>query len=166
MTQGPELHRPVAVERIGQGLVVLVEAGEAERAALAVRLGIPALHAFSCRFELHAASPGGLVLAEGQLSARLDRECVVTLEPFTTAQSDAFAVRFVPEERLSADDDPEAPDEIGYLGGVIDLGEAAAEQLALVLDPYPRSPDAVLPEAAGELEQGAFAALAALRRPQ
>ena len=41
---------------------------------------------------------------------------------------------------------------------------AAALALALALDPYPRVPDAVLPEAASAPPEGAFAALAALRR--
>ncbi len=33
-----------------------------------------------------------------------------------------------------------------FVDGTLDLGEAAAEQLALALDPYPRAPDAVLPD--------------------
>jgi hypothetical protein len=28
------------------------------------------------------------------------------------------------------------------VGGILDLGEAAAQQLALLLDPYPRAPNA------------------------
>ena len=44
--------------------------------------------------------------------------------------------------------------------GTIDLGEAAAEQLALALDPYPRAPGAVL-EMEEEPEAAPFAALAA-----
>ena len=42
---------------------------------------------------------------------------------------------------------------------VLDLGEAAAEQLALSLDPYPRAPGAELPEVATEAEANPFAAL-------
>ena len=48
-------------------------------------------------------------------------------------------MRCVPAGQESDDADPEAPDEIGYADGMLDLGEAAAEQLALALDPYPRS---------------------------
>ena len=43
-------------------------------------------------------------------------------------------------------------------------GEAAAEQLALALDPYPRSPDAVLPDVPDDPEAQPFAALAPLQR--
>ena len=46
----------------------------------------------------------------------------------------------------------------------LDLGEAAAEQLALALDPYPRAPDAVLPDIPDEPEVLPFATLASLRR--
>ena len=51
--------------------------------------------------------------------------------------------------------------------GAIDLGEAAAQTLALALDPYPRSPGAAaaLKEAGviGEGEAGPFGGLAALK---
>ena len=42
------------------------------------------------------------------------------------------------EIELSEDD----CDTVFYTGGAIDLGEAAAETLALALDPFPRSPGA------------------------
>ncbi len=165
----PELHRPVSLERIGGGLEVTVEAAPEELAALAVRLGVPAVHALVCRFRLRPGT-GGAVLAEGRLEARLERECVVTLEPFEAVQAEVFSLRFLPEEALadasSADEDPDAPDDVPYTGTILDLGEAAAEQLALALDPYPRSPGATLPGDAEESAPSPFAALAALRRPQ
>jgi uncharacterized protein YutE (UPF0331/DUF86 family) len=58
-------------------------------------------------------------------------------------------------------------DTVFYSGGAIDLGEAAAETLALALDPFPRSPAAAaaLKEAGvlSEEEAGPFGALAGLR---
>ena len=62
--------------------------------------------------------------------------------------------------------DPEAEDEIPFASGVLDLGEAAAEQLGLALDPYPRQPGVALPELELELDgtPHPFAALAARRR--
>ena len=57
-----------------------------------------------------------------------------------------FQLRFVPVGAESDDTDPESEDEIPYAGGVLDLGEAAAEQLALALDPFPRKPGAALPD--------------------
>jgi len=125
-------------------------------------MGVPALTGLSCRFRL-SPLPGGAVLAEGDLRAQVMRVCVVTLETFEAATEERFRLRFVPEGTGAGDDDPESDDEIGFQGTSIDLGEAAAEQLALALDPYPRKPGAALPDAAGEDTGSAFAALARLQ---
>ena len=160
----PELCRKLAVDRVGAGgLAVEVRADAAECTALAARMAIPAVLDLFCRFDL-TAIPGAVVLAKGHLRARVVRVCVVTLEEFETLTEERFRLRFVPAGRESDDDDPESDDEIAYGGAVIDLGEAAAEQLALALEPYPRMPGAVLPEAADEAEAPAFAVLARLPR--
>jgi hypothetical protein len=141
----PEFHRPVPAERVGEaGFEQRVEADAAERVALAQRLGVPALLALSCRFRLTRAPGGvaGVIVAEGRLEARLTRVCVVSLEEFETAMAENFRVRFTPAGQESDAIDLDADDEIPYGGGGLDLGEAAAQQLALALDPYPRRPEA------------------------
>jgi len=141
----PEFSRPVARDRIGpRGPDITVEASAAECAALAVRLRLPAVHSLSCRFRLRQA--GDVVVAEGWLAARVTQTCVVSLDDFETAVTDHFTIRFVPAGTESDDVDPETEDEIPYAGNSLDLGEAAAEQLALSLDPWPRKPDARLPD--------------------
>ncbi len=163
-----ELHRAMPLDRLGAGWVdYVVEAGEAERVAVAGRLGVPAVLSLRCAFRLKAGRRG-VVAAEGTLEARLVRECVVSLEPFEVAVAEAFRVQFVPAERLSeapedAAIDLEADDEVGYEGLALDLGEAAVEQLALGLDPYPRRPGVALPEEVAPEEGGAFAGLSKLR---
>ena len=156
----PEMPRWVAVDRLpGE---VLVEAEAAERAALARRLRIEEVAALACRFHLRRV--GETVLADGALEARVVQSCVVSLEPVEQEVRELFALRFVPAGQERADDDPEAADELGYEGGRIDLGEAAAEQLALALDPYPRHPDAVLEGGEDEEEIAhPFARLAELK---
>lgn len=162
----PELSRPVRAESVGsEGLAVEVVADAAECAALARRLGVPGVLALSCRFRLERAG-GGVVIAKGRLRARLMRECVVSLEEFEAAHDERFRLRFVPAGAESDDLDPESDDEIPYENGVIDLGEAAVEQLALGLDPYPRKPGAALEQPDGEGGTGPFAALSALRRTE
>jgi hypothetical protein len=74
-----------------------------------------------------------------------------------------FSVRCVPAGEETDDTDPETLDEIGYQDGMLDLGEAAAEQLALALDPYPRAPDAVLPEIDDTGDARPFSALSDLK---
>ena len=159
----PEFSRPLLLDRIGAGLTRTVEANEAERQALATRLGLPAIELLSVTF--HLSPPArATVAATGLLSARVTQECIVSGEPVEAALNEAFAVRFVPEGRESDDlSDPDSPDDVAYTDGVIDLGEAATEQLALMLDPYPRKPDAVLPDELAAGAESPFAALA--RRP-
>jgi uncharacterized metal-binding protein YceD (DUF177 family) len=157
-----EFSRPIAAERIGAAETRIdVEANVEERQALAERMRVPALLALRCGFALRRET--GAIRATAMLHARLTRECVVSLEEFETALDEDFALRFVPEGTESTEIDPEKDDEIPYANGTIDLGEAAAEQLALALDPYPRKPGAVLPEEA-EAPTSPFAALDALRR--
>ena len=53
--------------------------------------------------------------------------------------------------------------------GMIDIGEAVAQQLSLALDPFPRAPGAVLDEETdlsdGSPRESPFAALAKLHKP-
>jgi uncharacterized metal-binding protein YceD (DUF177 family) len=161
-----ELHRPIAVGRIGPaGLDATVEAAADELSALAHRMGLPAVLALTCVFHLHRDAAHRLV-ARGHLRAKVMQTCVILLEDFRATVDEKFTVLFVPAGEEAEDDDPDTPDEIGYQDGVIDLGEAAAEQLALALDPYPRAPGAELPDSANDPEDHQFAALAALKRLQ
>jgi uncharacterized metal-binding protein YceD (DUF177 family) len=124
---------------------VVVEASEAECAALAARFGILGIGALSATLRLQP-EPGGSVRARGQLAAQVEQACVVTLEPVRQAVSAPIDLRILGEGETPSDDDPESPDEIESLGGLVDLGEAVAEQLSLALDPYPRAEGAELPE--------------------
>jgi len=160
----PELHRPIAVERVGPaGYDVTIEASATECAALARRMDLPGVLALRCDFHLERDAAGG-VIARGHLLARVVRTCVVSLEDFAAVVEERFTVRCVPEGAESEDDDPESPDEITYADDTLDLGEAAAEQLALALEPYPRAPGAVLPDLPDDVDATPFAALEALRR--
>ena len=160
----PELHRPIATDRIGTaGLDVLVEATAAESAALAIRMKLPEITALTCRFRLERDSADSL-LAHGHLIARVVQTCVVSHEDFGNLIEERFTVRFVEAGHETEDPDPESLDEIAFAKGVIDLGEAAAEQLALALDPYPRAPGAEMPDIADEQLAHSFGALDGLRR--
>jgi uncharacterized metal-binding protein YceD (DUF177 family) len=161
----PEFPHPLALDRIpAAGLEVTVTATQAQCAALARRLGVPALASLACAFRLRPER-GAIVLAELRLRARLTQICVVSLDPFAVRIDEAARLRFVPEGREDPEPDPESDDEIPYAGVCIDLGEAAAEQLALILDPYPHKPGAALPDDAPAAIASPFGVLARLRRP-
>lgn len=138
-----ELSRAVAVSKIGRaGLAVEVLASPEECAAVAARMDIPAILSLACRFELKIENSGVSVLAVGHLRAEVTRVCVASAEDFDMLVEEQFIIRCVPAGTEREDPDPDLPDEIPYAGGIIDLGEAAAEQLGLALDPYPRLADA------------------------
>ena len=164
----PELSRRLAIERIGNGMDVMVDAKGDECAALAERMGIPAVLALSCRFSLRKSRIHGgevaAVEATGKLSARVVQSCIVSLDPIEADVEDEFTLRFVPEGSERDDLGLEDEDEIPYQGDAIDLGEAAAQQLALALDPFPRKPGAELEIPEESSSQNPFAALAQLKK--
>jgi uncharacterized metal-binding protein YceD (DUF177 family) len=161
----PELSRIVRVEHVGEGLDYRVEASEAERAAVAARLSVVSVGKLVCIFDLQRAR-AGVVPATGTLSAEVVQTCVVSLEPFATVVGEDFEVNFVPAGTETDELDLEAVDEVPYADGVIDLGEAATEQLALALDPFPRKPGAELPDAAAGEAEGPFSVLRGFKKPE
>lgn len=161
----PEVSRPLALDRIGPtGVAMMVQADPAELPAVAARLGVPAMQSLRCEFRVRRI--GGIIEAQGDLAAGLTQQCVVSLDDFDSIVQDHFVVHFVPAGTEDEDPEPDAPDQIPFEGSMIDLGEAAVEQLALALDPYPRRPGAEMPAEAAEPAQGAFAALASLQTRQ
>jgi uncharacterized metal-binding protein YceD (DUF177 family) len=172
-----ELPQTIRWEQVPTGgCDVVVKADPAALDALTKRMGIEALLGFTCNFSLKRGA-GRVVLAEGHLEARAVLTCVVTLEPFETVLAEDFDLHFVPAGELQDQPDPNAIDEVPYEDGVLAIGEAAAEQLALSLPAFPRGPDAGLllensadPSIIDPIEADAipltpFAALAARRKP-
>ena len=157
------MSRPVAADRVGDGLRLAVEADAAECAAIASRLRLPSVQSVRCSWVLRPGQ-GGAVEADGSLLARLHQNCVVSLDAFAADVVEEFAVRFVPPGgETGAADDPDEPDELLIEAGMLELGEATVEQLALALDPYPRKPGAELPSETQAAPDTPFAALARLR---
>ncbi|MCC6470485.1 MAG: DUF177 domain-containing protein [Alphaproteobacteria bacterium] len=149
----PEFSRPVAADRVGRdGLDIEIEAGAAEREALARRFGLLALDVLRARCRLRPVA-GGMIELTARFDASVVQECVVTLEPVPAQIHGSFDQRYalnpaVLRSVVAEEDemfDPEADDPPEALAeGAIDLGEAVAQQLAVSLDPYPRAPGAEL----------------------
>lgn len=142
----PELSRSIKPRSLPAGTMT-IEADEAERAALARRFAISAIHSLTAEVEF--GEKDGAVLAEGKLAATLEQPCAVTQEDFTYEVSETFSLRFVPEGRMGEyEEDAEFElteddlDEIEYEGDSFDLGEAIAQELALAIDPYREGPGA------------------------
>ncbi|HEX8375330.1 MAG TPA: DUF177 domain-containing protein [Geminicoccaceae bacterium] len=176
-TTTPEFSRPCAVERLpAGGMAFDLEASPAERAALARRFDLAGLDRLTAKGRVELA-PGGLLEVRGRLQAELSQRCVVTLEPVPASVDTEFRRLFTREAlppdavggvEVEIDLDADVPEPLLGEDG-LDLGEVAAEEMAVALDPYPRSPnaDAVLAEVAAraaEEDRGPFAVLAPLHR--
>ena len=158
------------IDSIRDGDRLDLVADEAERSAVAKRLGLGAIG----RLEAHATleRKGEIVRAQGRLAASLEQTCVVTGEPVPAHADETFNLVFVPEPESSADEEIELGEEdcdtVFHDGATIDLGSAIADTLALSLDPYPRcaEADAALKDAGVMSEEQAspFAALAQLKK--
>lgn len=158
----PEFSRPLSFAAVrGEGHIVELQAKPSEREALARRLGVLDLPAFAVRWRLSCELTGSIA-AEVTIEADVVQACVMTLEPVPQQVAETVRIRFLPFGRPPTDDDPEAPDEISCERNVMDLGEAATETLALLLDPYPRAEGAEMPPEATDDGQGLMAGL--LRR--
>lgn len=157
------------LDKVHDGERIDLTATDAEREALARRLGLVGIERLSahCALDHHA----GGIRSQGRIKAALTQSCVASGEPLPAYVDEAFELHFRPEPTRTPDDEIElSGDELDVVfhdGSAIELGEAIADTLALSLDPYPRGPNAevALQEAGviSEEQAGPFAALAALK---
>ncbi len=146
---GLEFSRPVRISDMGKaGLEFPTTASEAERAALAKRLGVLSLNDLEVQIRVQHWRKGGAQLT-AQVKGNWTLECVVSLEPFDQSFEDTLEVQYAdPRDKIlmpgddgelildpSNDDIPEIVE-----GGSFDVGEAVAQHLGLILDAYPRKP--------------------------
>jgi len=141
----PEFSRLIAVDRVGlKEKSFAIEAEAKELKALAARLGIPEAKSVKADITLKLIRGGSIILLKGRVQAALVQNCVVTLDPVETSVDEEFSLTYSMESERDhgevvidmAEEDPPEPVE----NGQIDIGEAAAEHLALAMDPFPRAP--------------------------
>lgn len=167
-----EFSHLVAHDAIGRSGPIALVATEAERAAVAARLGLEAIDRLEVAATLEATAEGARL--SGSIAADVVQSCAATGLSVPATVSVPFALRYV--TALDLPGEPEAEIELGdedldtmpFEPGGVDVGEAAVQTLALALDPFPRHPDAerILKERGvlSEGQAGPFAALAALKR--
>jgi hypothetical protein len=148
----PEFDRQVSLADIpGGGLALRLTATAAECAGLARRYEVAAVDDLVVTARLRPLSGGRYRLA-GRFRARVQQTCVVSLEPMESEIAEDFDVTFqadaAPGRATEVDidaigEDPPEP----VVDGRIPVGETVAQLLALAIDPFPRSPEAVLENA-------------------
>lgn len=149
---------------------VAVAADPAECARLAERFGLVAVARLSGAFTLRRETAG--VRVRGRVAAAVTQTCSATGTPLPAELDEAVDLIFTDAPAAGADEvelDDSAIDMLFHDGVAIDLGETAAETMALALDPFPRGPGAAAAlQAAGvvsEGQAGPFGALAGLLKP-
>jgi len=166
----PEFSRLERADTIGEGeRTVRIAADEGERAALARRFDLKSVETLDAEFHLRRDTAG--IVARGHVQGMVVQACVVTDDAIPVTIDESVALRFVVDDVAGDGEielDEEALDTMLYDGAALDLGEAAAETMALALDPYPRGPNAAAAlRAAGVISEdeakplGAFAGLKA-----
>jgi uncharacterized metal-binding protein YceD (DUF177 family) len=140
---------------------------------LAERFGLPALHHLEAELQVSRWRGEGLKI-KGRFTADVEQTCVVSLDVFRSTLTDDFENYFLPAgssagaDRLAIAEGDAEP----FENGIIDMGEAVAEAVALALDPYPKRPGInftdVIEEEPSEPEKPAeanpFAGLARLKK--
>jgi hypothetical protein len=147
-----EFERPYALDKLGDRAVTMaIEADEAERQALARRFGVLGIGRLAATFKIRRARAGRAVRLEGTVAGEVTQACVVSLAPVRQTIGEKFVTLYVP----AADLKPVETDAEGnvsldaFLGdeeleealpeGPLDLGEIAAQEFAVAIDPYPRA---------------------------
>ncbi|RED53367.1 YceD family protein [Aestuariispira insulae] len=124
------------------------------RAALARRFGLKSLDGMKAHLHAKPLVDGTIVRVEGEIQANLVQTCIVTLDPVPESVDEDFYAEFstddIEEEEIQhnlEEADPREPME----DGTIDLGELVAQQLGLMMEPYPRAKGADI----GAMQAGA-----------
>jgi uncharacterized metal-binding protein YceD (DUF177 family) len=170
MNDLPEFSRRIDGLRLSPaGEQYEISAKPEERAVLAKRFDLLALDRLEAKVKLTPMA-GGYYRLAAEFTADLTQACAITSEPVPAHLAENFTLTFGAVEESSEivlDGDAEPVEPLD--DGVIDIGEAVAQQLSLALDPFPRAPGASLEEEADLSDRGPrespFAALAKLRKP-
>lgn len=131
---------------------------------LAKRFSLEAVRALNAEVTIHPWEGSG-VRVHGTINADVVQRCVISLKPIEQKVRESFVSFFKQpgaqqggqqggqqgalqgDINIDTPVDIEDPEDITPEG--IDLGELVAQQLSLVLDPYPHIPGAALPDSAG-----------------
>jgi uncharacterized metal-binding protein YceD (DUF177 family) len=146
----PEFSRRIDLRRANRSASIAIDetATAAEQEALAQILDAIEVPKFRMIATLSPLGREGWAL-KGSVKATVIQPCVVSLRPVVSRIDAPIALRYLPEERPSADIEvmTELSEDVDTepLTPQIDVGLAAQEALALALPPYPRHKDAALP---------------------
>lgn len=119
----------------------LILATPEECFALASRFNIKSINLLRVDFTVETSTEKGTYWVKGTLKASVVQSCITTFEDLTESIEETFSVvLYEPDwaERIDSLDIDDDRDFEALISGRVDLGELAAQYLALALNPYPR----------------------------
>jgi uncharacterized metal-binding protein YceD (DUF177 family) len=165
---------PVSIDDIPeQGMHIDLTADDAVRAEIARIATLRELPRLTASFDITREGTDA-VRIDGEVSATVGQNCVVTLEPIESKIQEpinllvtAKAVGSIADEDGKITVDFDGTDQVEPIADdTFDLGAIATEFFLLGIDPYPRKNDAVFeaPKIAEDPAKHPFAALQALKK--
>jgi len=137
------------------GRTLELSACASDRVAIAARLGVDGVEAFSAAVTVTPIADGARVA--GAFSARLNRQCVLSLEPMIETLSEPVDVAFrrtLDDHQTDGDNVLGDEDEELLIGDAIDIADLIIQQASLAMAPYPKRADAAsLVEDFGEMAE-------------
>jgi uncharacterized metal-binding protein YceD (DUF177 family) len=162
-----EFSRIVRLEQLGsKPWRQRIEATPEEREGLCRRFELLSLDRLTAMVELYREN-GEVIRLETSFEAEFVQSCAVTDEPVAGAISDRFSLLYGPpeEEPQQVSSSVDEPAFEPLVGETIDIGEAVAQELSLVLPLFPRHADSSIEiEFADTPIESPFASLGRLRR--
>jgi len=138
-----EFSYPLKIEELGQGQQSYkLSADKDELKILAEILQVQAVNSFNAEMKLNFKKKQGELKVSGTVNANLSLISVISLTPFNKDYSTDFEVLYdtnASYEDVYGDDEDielDVPDIV--IDGTINLADIAIEQLALVMEDYPR----------------------------
>jgi len=138
-----EFSYPLKIDELGQGEQhYKISADKAQLETLSEILQVPSVNSFVADIKLNFQKKKGILNVSGRVNADLGVISVISLIPFNREYEANFSVVYdtnASYEDIYADDEDielDVPDIV--IGGKIDLADIAIEQLALVMEDYPR----------------------------
>ena len=163
---------PLQIDELNQGeQSYMLRADKAQLETLKEILQVPAVNYFEADIKLKFQKKRGILDVSGQVRAGLGLISVISLEPFDRDYKTDFTLTFDTNatyeqiRELDEDIEEDIPDIV--IGGRIDLGDIAIEQLALVMEDHPRQDGeefSPLIEDDAPLRENPFAILSKLKK--
>ncbi len=160
-TESQEFSYIVNIDNIAnKGLRIKIKASSSDLKGLARRFNLLSLENFHINFHVKPVSGGNKISVTGDMTADVIQACIVNLSPVSSKINEELQLNFTTIDGNIANNKTNSnislnDDDCDMIeNNMLDLAEVAAQQLSLIIDPYPRSDNADLKVFADQISSG------------